>query len=147
MLTDKEEFFKELRAKLQAARLVEQQRHAHAVAHGIDFKDERRSENLRLLRAYFDTTQERFAQLLRVSSQSQYSSFERGLKVLPSEDARTIERSLGLPENWLDRSNAPMLFVTTDQLAVLKEVQKAPAEAAIPLAKAVKSMTGLSGQS
>lgn len=141
MSTKRDELIAEIKAKLRAAREAEHQKQASAAAHGVEYSEARRSENLRLLRAYFNTTQDRFAELLGVSSQSQYSLFERGQKVLPSVEAREIERGLDLPDRWLDRANAQALFVATGQLAVLKELQRAPADASPLLAKVLNSLT------
>jgi transcriptional regulator with XRE-family HTH domain len=132
-------------AKIKAALLAQKQatleRLRHASEHGIDYNADRRAENLRILRAFLNATQDEQASLLGIASQPQYSQLERGEQGLESDEARQMERALGIPEYWLDRVNAQALFMTQDELSLINEIRRAKPGAALLLANAVKGLT------
>lgn len=135
----------ELIAKFKARRL-HQQEEAHirlrsAAEHGIKYSEDHRSENLRLLRAFFNASQESFSTLLGIRSQSQYSLIERGDQPLSSTAARQIESELGIPEHWLDRSNSHSLFLSQDELSLVNEIRGVKPEVALKLAETVKMLS------
>jgi transcriptional regulator with XRE-family HTH domain len=133
-------------AKFKALRLREQEeaqkRLRSAVEHGIKYSADHRSQNLRLLRAFFNEAQDDFAELLGVGSQSQYSLLERGGRDFSAREARRIERELGIPDNWFDRSNSNFLFLSQDQLSLINEIQGVNPDAALKLADVVKLLSG-----
>lgn len=118
-----------------------QSRLQSAIEHGLIYSSEHRSENLRLLRSFFNAGQESFAMLVGISSQSQYSLIERGEHLLSEYSARGIERELGLPEYWLDRCNSTVLFLTQDELSLVNQLRRVKPGAALKLAEAVKLLT------
>jgi transcriptional regulator with XRE-family HTH domain len=127
------------------ARLLNQKQEAHdrlqsANDHGIKYSAVYRKENLRLLREFFNASQEQFAILLGVSSQSAYSQLERGDQDLSSTTVRKIERDLGIPENWFDRDNSISLFLSQDEIALVNEVRGAKPKIALTLADLIKSL-------
>jgi len=136
----------ELIAKYKAIRLrrheEEQVRLRSAVEHGIKYSAQHRAENLRLLRTFFNATQEDFATLLGISGQSKYSQLERGEQDLLTSEARRIENDLGIPANWLDRSNSNSIFMSQDEQALINEIRVANPRVALTLAETVKQLSG-----
>jgi transcriptional regulator with XRE-family HTH domain len=136
----------ELIAKVKALRLrnqeKEQSRLRSAAEHGVKYNADHRSENLRLLRAFLNATQDSFATLLGVGSQGQYSQFERGNPSLSAGEARRIERELGIPNNWLDRSNSHSLFLSQDEQSLINEIRGVNPGAALLLAETVNLLSG-----
>lgn len=131
------EKLKQRKAQEQAAY---SERISLAESHGVEYDERRRVENLRLLRSYFNATQEDFAGLLGLSGQPEYSQIETGSKAIPSSAARRIEQRLSIPENWLDRDNSKALFISLAQFAVLMEIGKRSDEAARALAEAIRKI-------
>ncbi len=140
----KEELIAKFKAHRQRQQEEAQSRLRSAAEHGVKYSSEHRSENLRLLRAFFNALQEPFATLIGIRSQPQYSLIERGDQLLSSSAAREIERELGIPENWLDRSNSNALFLSQDELSLLNEIRGVKPEAALKLAETVKLLSGRS---
>ena len=137
----KEELIAKFRALRQRQQEEAQNRLRSAAEHGVRYSADHRSENLRLLRAFFNAAQESFATLIGIRSQSQYSLIERGDQPLSSSAAREIERELGIPENWLDRSNSNALFLSQDELSLVNEIRGARPEVALKLAETVKLLS------
>lgn len=135
----------ELIAKLKKRRLADQaaylERLSLAEIHGIDYDENRRSTNLRLLRAYFNSNQEEFATLVDIRSRSEYSKIEIGSKLLPTVNARQIERNLGIPENWLDRDNSEALFLSLGEVALIGALRNTRTDSALPLANLIKTIS------
>lgn len=133
-------------AKFKAFRLRQQEeaqnRLRSAADHGINYSEDNRSENLRLLRAFFNALQEPFATLIGIRGQSQYSLIERGEQRLSSSAAREIERELGIPENWLDRGNSNALFLSQDELSLVNEIRGVKSGVALKLAETIKLLSG-----
>ena len=140
----KEELIAKFRALRQRQQEEAQNRLRSAAEHGVRYSADHRSENLRLLRAFFNAAQESFATLIGIRSQSQYSLIERGDPPLSSSAAREIERELGIPENWLDRSNSNALFLSQDELSLVNEIRGARPEVALKLVEIVKLLSGRS---
>ncbi len=140
---------KVLIAKFRANRVRQQEeaqsRLRSAADHGITYSADNRPENLRLLRAFFNTDQGHFAILLGVGSQSQYSQLERAERDFSSSEARRVERSLNIPDNWFDRGNSTLLFLSQDELALINEIRGVKQGAALVLAEAVKQLSGRGG--
>jgi transcriptional regulator with XRE-family HTH domain len=139
----------ELIAKFKALRLRKREeetiRLQSAEAHGIRYSAVHRLENMRLLRAFINSTQKDFATLLSIDGgQTKYSQLERGEQDLLASEARRIERELGIPDNWLDRSNSHSLFMSQDEQSLINEIRGANPGAALALADAVKQMSGRS---
>lgn len=118
-----------------------QSRRQSATEHGLIYSSEHRSENLRLLRAFFNVKQESFAKLISIPNQSQYSFIERGEHLLSENSARYIERELCLPEYWLDRNNSSVFFLTQDELSLITQLRVVNPGAILKLAEAVRLMT------
>lgn len=144
-MSNQEELFARLKERLRAQREEEQSRLRIASEHGIEYSEANRPENLRLLRAFFNATQENFATLLGVGSQSQYSQLERGERGLTQEGARRIERELGIPHNWLDRRNGSLLFLSLPELSLVNEARVVQPDTVLDLAGVVKRLTGRGG--
>ena len=138
----REELIAKIRAYRERQREEAQSQHQTAAQHGVNYGSEHRSNNLRLLRAYFNETQESFRTLTGVSSQPQYSLIEKGEKILPESAAREIERNLDLPKYWFDRSNVTPLFLTQNELSLVNELRRMKPEVALKLAELVKLMSG-----
>ncbi|PUE07057.1 hypothetical protein B9Z51_14275 [Limnohabitans sp. T6-5] len=119
----------------------EQEKLINAEFHGISYSAEHRPENLRLLRAFFNATQDDFAALLGIIGQSLYSQYERGLRELETIDARRIEQSLNIPEKWLDRKNSNSLFLSQDEQSLVNEIRAVNSAAILILAKAVRILS------
>lgn len=100
----------------------------------------RRSENLRLLRAYLNVRQEDLSQTLGLSSQSYYSCVERGDKNLAAWEARRMEADLDLPDGWLDRNNVDGLLLSNAELTLIRELRGASQEVVKSLTDVVKGM-------
>jgi hypothetical protein len=98
-----------------------------------------RSANLRLLRAFFDETQDGFGTLVLLS-QSSVSLHERDEKTLDKWKADDIERELSLPQDWFDRDNGPLLFVTNEQMLLLEELQGCDAAVVQALRSVVRGL-------
>ncbi|MBS0405608.1 MAG: helix-turn-helix transcriptional regulator [Proteobacteria bacterium] len=141
-MSNQNDFIARAKERLQSQREAEQRRLQTASEHGVKYDKKHRAENLRLLRAFFDVTQEKFISLLGVSSQSQYSKFERGEEELEARLARQIEKSIGLPEMWFDRDNANLLFLSLVELSLVNEIRVVDPEATRVLASALKLLTG-----
>lgn len=139
----------DLIAKFKANRVRQQEqaqsRLQSAAEHGIKYSADNRPENLRLLRAFFNTGQDHFAILLGVGSQSQYSQLERAESDFSPSEARRIESSLGIPDNWFDRRNSTLLFLSQDELSLINEIRGVKPGAALVLAEAVKQLSGRGG--
>ena len=111
-----------------------------AVADRLDLNAKKRSENLRLLRAFMDEYQEDFKRLVMIGSQSTYSKIESGEVDFPARSARQIESELDLPIGWFDRDNGSGLFLTNDELNLVQELRKSPLDATEILLKAIQSL-------
>jgi len=107
---------------------------------GAPLNPERRAENLRLLRAFLNADQTDMAELLRLGSQSYYSTVELAKKQLTAGDARRIEKDLDLPDGWLERNNADSLFLSQTELDLLLELRRSDSEATLSLVSAVKAV-------
>lgn len=102
---------------------------------------ERRSENLRLLRAYMGgSSQENFRRMLKISSQATYSNHERGDPPLSVEDARRIELDLKLPKGWFERNNTDALFLGGAEFDLVQEMKECAPNATSALLTAVRSI-------
>lgn len=118
----------------------ELQRQAQSVSEGINLNPNRRSDNLRLLRAYMNERQGDFASLLEIGSQSQYSKIERGESSLNQNHARQIEASLGLSVGWLERNNGDAIFLSNDEFLLLQTIRHSPSGATTALTEAVRKL-------
>lgn len=103
---------------------------------------EHRAGNLRLLRAFFNSSQQEFERCLKLGSQSSYSVYERGFdnKVLPESQARRIEREFELPEGWFDRDNADSLFLSHEELALIMGLRASSPNAITALSNTVMAI-------
>lgn len=101
---------------------------------------ERRAENLRLLRAFLNATQEDLTGLLNLGSQSYYSSVERGTQTLTAGEARRVEKDLGLPECWLERNNANSLFLSSAELDLILELRRSSVDATSSFVAAISAI-------
>ena len=135
------ELLAKLKERFQSQREAEEKRLLTASEHGIKYDKKHRAQNLRLLRSFFNSRQEDFISLLGVRSQSQYSKLERGEDELGEYSARQIEKSIGLPERWLDRDNANLLFLSLAELSLVNEIRTINSEAVKALAGTVKLLT------
>lgn len=104
----------------------------------VELNPMRRSENLRLLRAYMSATQAVFSRFLKVSSTSMYSTYETGRNILPDRDARRIESDLGLPKGWFERNHADDLFLSPDEVELVAELRRSPPNATKALLNAIR---------
>lgn len=128
---------KELLERVRArSALLDQQKElsmqADVISQKIDLNPNRRSDNLRLLRAYINANQQDFVKMLRLGSQSGYSKIERGEAPLGLGDARRIESELNLPYGWFERNNGDaMLFLSNDEFRLVQTIRQSPAAATI----------------
>jgi transcriptional regulator with XRE-family HTH domain len=106
----------------------------------IKLDPERRSENLRLLRAYMNAHQDSFVGMLGIGSQSMYSKIERGESTLSEAEARSIEEELSLPLGWLDRNNGDSIFLTNEELLLIKSLKGVSASAILATQEAIEKL-------
>lgn len=106
----------------------------------IELNPVRRSENLRLLRAYMSATQSVFSRVLKISSPAMYSNYETGKKHLPAGDARRIESELGLPKGWFERNHADDLFLSPDEVELIAELRRSQPNATKAFLNAIRSI-------
>ena len=140
-MTTSEKLIAEFKARIEQQKQKVQDRLQSATEHGIKYSATHRKNNLRILRAFFNATQEQFAILLELASQSKYSQLERGDQDLSASTARKIELDLGIPENWFDRDNSVSLFLSQDEIALVNEVRRAKPKVTLTLADLIKSLT------
>lgn len=131
----------ELLAKIKASRVpVVMAPPVTTTQRSAPLNPERRAENLRLLRAFLNEDQTDMTELLRLGSQSYYSTVERGEKQLTAGEARRIEEDLDLPSSWLDRNNADALFLSQAELDLILELRQSSPEAALSVVSAVRAV-------
>ena len=102
----------------------------------------RRPINLRLLRAYFDVTQQHVGELFNVA-QGRVSQLERGEEPISDSQAKDVESSLGLPAEWFDRDNGPSLFLSNEEKLLLSALKGLSVPAMNELISVVKSLKSL----
>jgi len=118
----------------------ELQKQAQVISQEVDLNPDRRSDNLRLLRAYMNAHQDNFVAMLGIGSQSNYSKMETGDSLLDEVAARRIESDLGLPIGWLERNNGDAIFLSNDEFQLIKAIRQSPPEATLALTEAVKKL-------
>lgn len=131
------------RAKARSAQLERQkelQQKAQTISQEIDLNPDRRSDNLRLLRAYINAHQDSFVEMLSLGSQSGYSKVERGEAMLGSGDARRIESELNLPVGWLERNNGDAMFLSNEEFQLIQAIREAPTDATIAVTDAIRKL-------
>lgn len=90
----------------------------------VDLDSTRRGENLRFLRCFFGNAhQENIARMLGIS-QSRYSTIENGKSPLDDNDARKIERELGLDLGWLDRDNGSAILMSNEKWLLIQGIKE-----------------------
>lgn len=131
----------ELLAKIKASRFpIAKSLPVTTTQQGAPLNPERRAENLRLLRAFLNADQTEMSELLRLGSQSYYSTVELAKKQLAAGDARRIEKDLDLPDGWFERNNADSLFLSQAELNLIMELRHSDPEATLLLVSAVKAV-------
>ena len=98
------------------------------LAETIGLDDERRCDNLRLLRAFMNGRQEDFFPLVNAGSQSTYSKMERGEHRFSADTARKVEAELNLSRGWLDRNNGTGLFLSNEEFELVLLLRDSPTE-------------------
>lgn len=140
-ITTTEKLIAEYKSRIEQQKQETQSRLQSATDHGIKYSATHRRDNLRMLRVFFNATQEQFSILLEVISQSKYSQLERGDQNLSSDTVRKIELDLGIPENWFDRDNSISLFLSQDEIALINEVRRSTPNVTLALANLMRSLT------
>ena len=114
------------RSSLRGAPLREAKAEAERLSDSLELDSGRRGENSRLLRSYMEATQEDFRKMLGVSSQSEYSKIERGEAALGESQVKLMELELGLAAGWFDRNNSEGLFLTNNEMVLIRELRRYP---------------------
>lgn len=98
------------------------------------------AENFRLLRALLDIGQELVWQKLELRNQTELSKLENGHIRLERSRARALEVENSLPDGWMDRDNAEMLFLSNDEFELIGEIRKSGRQAASSLVEMLKQV-------
>lgn len=98
------------------------------------------AENFRLLRALQNVGQALVVQKLRIRNQSAYSSLENGKTELGQSQARLIEDQNSLPEGWLNRNNAEMLFLSNMEFELISKLRKSDPQATSSMVAMLKHL-------
>ena len=109
-------------------------------ARTVPLNPDRRAENIRLLRAFLSADQANMAKLLKLGSQSYYSTIECERTALDEKNARRIEEELGLPSGWFERNNADSLFLSPVELDLILELRRSDPKATQSLVSAVQAV-------